>query len=153
MSLSHRMSRTPEHNTWLEMRRRCEDPKRRSYPSHGGRGITVCERWKVFENFFADMGLRPSADYSIDRIDNDGNYEPGNCRWATRSEQGQNTRRNVIVTAFGRTAPLAAFVTSRNAGETSVEYKKVWKRIKRGWDVERALTAPNDARGGMQCRS
>ena len=148
MSLSHRMSRTPEHNTWCEIRRRCEDPARDSYKTHGARGISVCERWRTFENFFADMGYRPSNTHSIERIDNDGDYEPGNCRWATAKEQALNTRRNRIITAFGKTAPLGVFVDPRSG-----LYKKVLKRLDRGWEAERALTAPNDSRGGLQCRS
>jgi hypothetical protein len=131
------MSHTVEHNTWLEMRRRCEDPRRNSYPSHGARGIKVCERWQSFENFFADMGPRPGDEFSIDRIDNDGNYEPGNCRWATRYQQAFNTSRNLIVTAFGKTAPLGMFVDSKLQRSL---YKRAWKRItKYGWDAERAL--------------
>lgn len=154
MSLSHRMSRTPEHNTWCEIRRRCEDPNRENYATHGARGIKVCDRWQVFENFYADMGDRPDDRHSIERIDNDGDYEPENCRWATAKEQMLNTRRNLIITAFGETAPLGAFIEATGPdGKATSEYKKVWRRIKRGWDAERALTAPNDKRGGNQCRS
>lgn len=135
---SHGMSYTPEHNTWCEIHRRCYDPKRDSYKTHGARGIKVCARWADFENFFADMGERPSRDHSIDRIDNDGNYEPSNCKWSTNSEQNLNKRTNLIVTAFGRTAPLGAFINAQ-AGKSS-SYKKAWKRIsKYGWTAERAL--------------
>jgi hypothetical protein len=139
---THRMSHTPEHNAWLEMRRRCEDPKRRMYPKYGGRGIKVCERWQAFEAFYADMGPRPSARHSLDRIDNDGNYEPGNCRWATRREQNLNYSRNIVVTAFGVTAPLGHFLPSRN-GKKTPEYARAIKRIQKyGWDAEKAITAP-----------
>lgn len=87
-----RGARTAEHKTWVRMLQRCENEKAADYQRYGGRGITVCKRWHIFENFFADMGVRPSADLSIDRKDNDGSYEPGNCRWATRSVQQSNKR-------------------------------------------------------------
>lgn len=89
---THGMRGTPTHNSWRSMKHRCLNPKGRQYPDYGGRGITVCARWMKFENFLADMGERPGKEYSLDRIDNDGNYEPSNCRWATRSEQQKNKR-------------------------------------------------------------
>ena len=92
----------PEYVPWCAMKQRCADPNRSNFKFYGGRGITVCERWRSsFENFLADMGPRPSPKHSIDRIDNDGNYEPSNCRWATQREQCRNTRGAPLIEAFG----------------------------------------------------
>jgi hypothetical protein len=88
-----RHGRTPEYYAWVSMIRRCHAPRARNYRLYGARGITVCQRWREsFPTFLGDVGRKPSPDLSLDRIDNNGNYEPGNVRWATRSEQQRNKR-------------------------------------------------------------
>lgn len=92
----HGASRTPEYIAWTNMWNRCTKESNPAFKYYGGRGVSVCERWRDFQAFAADMGARPSKRHSIDRIDVDGNYEPANCRWATREEQQHNRRDNVL---------------------------------------------------------
>ena len=92
----HGRTKSPEHRAWVGMRSRCYYPKDASYKHYGARGIVVCERWRQeqgFENFLVDMGPRPSSKHSLDRVNNNGNYEPSNCRWATTTEQQKNRRK------------------------------------------------------------
>ena len=137
-STTHRLGGTPEHRSWSQMKGRCKNPNNHKYLRYGGRGISVCGRWNKFENFLSDMGKKPSKHHSIDRIDNDGNYEPTNCRWATPRQQSNNTRRNVLLTHNGKTLTLAQW--SRRTG---IKHTTINDRInKHGWTVESALTKP-----------
>jgi hypothetical protein len=106
-----------EYQAWSAMHRRCRNPHRTNYH---GRDIRVCERWDKFENFLADMGPKPSPRHTLDRIDNDENYEPGNCRWATPREQANNSRRNHRITMAGRTQSIADW-----AREIGFPYKEL----------------------------
>jgi hypothetical protein len=128
------------YNAFAAMWRRCTDPTHESYHNYGGRGIVVCERWRLFAAFFADIGDRPGPHYSLDRINNDGNYEPGNVRWATRREQANNTRRVLLITFKNETHTIADW-----ARRLGFSYPTLRKRL-RNWSLEDALTAPVDTR-------
>jgi hypothetical protein len=129
--------KTPEYSAWLHMRERCFNPNNSRYARYGGRGITICERWNAYENFSVDMGLRPSPQHSIERINNDGNYEPSNCKWATRKEQQQNIVHARLITFNGQTLCLSEW--ARRLGSCA---GTLTGRIKRGWPLERVLTPP-----------
>lgn len=110
-----------EYATWQNIKRRCLTPGSSHYANYGGRGITVCQEWQVsFEAFYRDMGAKPSPNHSIDRIDNNGNYEPSNCRWATRLEQMNNTRANRRVEIDGRTQTLMEWAREMDIGDRAV---------------------------------
>lgn len=130
-SKTHGMRKDPLYAIWNMMRARCRNPRNLAYARYGGRGIKVCQRWQTFENFFEDMGQRPSPQHSIDRIDNNGDYCPENCRWATRSEQGQNKRNNVLLTINGVTKHYKQW-----ADEYNLAYCTVERRIYKGWSPE-----------------
>jgi hypothetical protein len=137
-STTHGKSYTFEYETWRKMMTRCTNPKDKAYARYGGRGITVCERWHTFENFYSDMGERPPGglnEWSIDRTDNNGPYSPENCRWATMTEQLRNVRTNHILAFQGRSQCIAAW-----SKELGVCAYVIYQRINHGWSVERALT-------------
>lgn len=119
---------SPEYYTWLAMMARCKNPNTKRYMLYGGRGISVCDRWLVFDNFLSDMGLRTSDKHSLDRFPNkDGNYEPGNCRWATIHEQNRNTSRNIFIEYDGRNQILEEWATELNTCPSAIS-----NRIKNG---------------------
>jgi hypothetical protein len=139
---------SPTHNSWRSMMGRCYTPSDTSYRHYGAIGIRVCERWWSFINFKSDMGLRP-AGMSLDRWPNkNGNYEPGNCRWATRIQQGNNTRDNIVLTARGKTQTICEW-----ARQQSVPRGRIYNRIFRyRWSVEDAIFNPKLPRGWIHGR-
>lgn len=133
---THGASQTRTHRIWKGMRKRCRNPNEPNYGNYGGRGISVCSRWESFEAFVEDMGEAPEG-MSIDRIDNDGDYEPSNCRWADRTTQSRNKRNNRRFTAFGK-----SYCIRRWSEETGLPYTTIRSRLRSGWSVERAITTP-----------
>jgi hypothetical protein len=130
------------YKAWKSMMYRCYDKKNSMFKHYGGRGISVCNQWFDFDVFVKDMGHRPSKKHSIDRINNNGNYEPSNCRWATEIEQKNNMRTNRRFTLWGKTKTMAEW--ARVAG---IKQKTFFMRISKGWDIERAVTAPLGPQG------
>lgn len=130
---------TPEFATWIRMLDRCGNQNNsKAWKSYGGRGIKVCERWlNSFKNFLADMGPRPSANHSIDRIDNDGDYCPENCRWATRRQQANNKTNNFIIEHNGKRQSLAMW-----CHETGLSDGTIRGRINLGWSMDDVLGRP-----------
>jgi hypothetical protein len=140
---SHRLSHTAEYRVWHGMLARCFNPNATNFKIYGGRGIFVCERWRDFANFIADMGPRPSKDHSIDRINNDGHYSPENCRWSTRTEQWQNSRVPRYLEHAGERLCVKEWAKRTRLGRATIA-----SRIKQGWTVADALTRPAWARSG-----
>lgn len=133
--VTHGYGRIPEYAVWNTMRQRCENPKVSYFANYGGRGIKVCERWHSFVHFYEDMGPRPSSSHTIERRDNDGDYEPDNCHWATRLEQGRNKRNSHLLTFNGETMSVSAW-----AERMKMPAPRLYARIRvLGWSVERAL--------------
>jgi len=134
----HGLSYTAEYRAWQTMRLRCLNPENEAYPDYGGRGITVCDRWlESPRHFFEDMGPKPSPMHELDRINNDGNYEPGNCRWATRKINDRNRRNNHWVEIAGERKTLAEWCELRRLPRSTVQ-----KRLRAGWTPDRALSEP-----------
>ena len=132
MSYHHGMKGTRGHRAWSNMKNRCFNPNGEKYKNYGARGITVCERWLDFRNFFADMG-QPLAATSLERKDNDGDYEPDNCEWATVGEQNANRTRGVVVHGVKMTKKAASV-------RLGLHPRTVYERLRRGWSIEDAIS-------------
>ena len=139
----HGMRNTRIYQIWKGIRLRCLNKRDPGFPLYGGRGISICERWESFSNFYQDMGDPPSDHHSIDRIDNSRGYGPSNCRWATPKEQARDRRSNVLVTINGVTKCVLDW--SRDP-ICSVSAKAIYERIRKGWNPVRAVTEAIDPR-------
>lgn len=127
----------PEYRSWGMMHDRCRNPNNKRYGRYGGRGISVCDRWSDYQNFLADMGRRPPHCSSIDRIDNDGNYEPGNCRWATAKQQTSNRGISRLITWRGEVDTLGSWAKRCGLSSNALRY-----RVENNWPLEEAMTRP-----------
>ena len=132
---THGMSDTRIYRIWRAMRDRCENSNSENFYNYGARGISVCDRWKSFENFLSDMGV-PASNHSIDRINNDGNYDPLNCKWSTRCEQNRNKRNNRLLSLHGITKTLSEWANHLNICQSSLR-----ERLDK-WHIEKSLTTP-----------
>ena len=132
----HGMTKTRTYISWQGMKGRCFNKNREKYKDYGARGITVCDRWlgkNGFENFYTDMGERPEGK-TLDRIDNNGNYCPENCRWSSPKEQANNQRSNILITYKGKTKNMKQW-----SEELGIKYDIIGMRIRKGWDIKKAL--------------
>lgn len=135
---THHLTDSPEFDAWHHIIQRCENPNNRGYKNYGGRGICVCPEWREsFEAFYGDMGPRPSPNHTLERINNNGNYEPPNCRWATWSEQSRNKRTNHFLTLNSETLTVADW-----SSRVGLQSATLLARIRRGWPDRRALMTP-----------
>ncbi len=131
---------TPEFKVWTGIKRRCLDPTCKSFKDYGARGITLCQEWLTnYSTFVEHVGRRPSPTHTIERIDNERGYEPGNVRWATRAEQNSNTRANRFLEFNGKRQTLSQW-----SRETGLSHPVIIRRLQRGWSLERSLTQPTN---------
>lgn len=135
-------NRTSEYIAWENMKSRCTNPHNKRYKHYAGRGITLCERWMKFEGFIADMGTKPSKNHTLDRIDNNGNYQPGNCRWATYSEQNRNHRRNIWIEYNGRRMVRKDWANELHT--TDINIIKWMRKGQRFEEIYRRLNPPQE---------
>ena len=142
---THRTA-TPEYSAWAAMHRRCENPNNPRYKHYGARGIQVCERWKDFAPFLADMGPRPDG-FTLERVDRTGNYDPANCQWASYAVQNRNTSRNRFLTWNGERMCLRDWCT-----QLGLPRHVFYRRLRAGWSIEQALRTPLKHEAPLQAK-
>jgi hypothetical protein len=144
----HGMRNTSEYNTWVHMIQRCHNPNNKDYPNYGGRGIIVCDMWREsFEAFYMTIGPKTTPEHTIERIDTNGNYAPGNVKWATRTEQNRNQRSNVNLTIGDVTKSVSEWSLDEDC---PVSKFTIFKRLDRGWGPRRAVFEPSQKKHGKQ---
>lgn len=144
---SNLAKRSPEYASWANMMTRCYNQNRPCWHNYGGKGVRVCERWKDYKNFLADMGRMPAAQFTLDRIDPSKGYEPGNCQWISRADNARKVRKGRVFTAWGeskvltdwRADPRCRLPASRLLANGAFN-----SRLARGWSVEEALSTPTN---------
>lgn len=135
---THQLSQIPEYGTWKRMNQRCHNPNNPDFKHYGGRGLEVCPEWKPnFKAFYKHIGPKPHNKTSVERIDNNRGYEPGNVRWATQEEQTNNCRSNRCITFSGKTYTAAQWAKKLNVTSYMIR-----RRLDRGWSIEKTLNAP-----------
>lgn len=139
--LKHGLRYSPEYVAWNDMKQRCLNKKKKNYKDYGGRGIKICKQWLSFDCFYRDMGARPSPNHSLDRINNNGNYDPNNCRWATKKEQNRNTRGNIWIEINGEYKLKTEWLKIYSLDPKSYSY-----RISKGLTPQQAITTPKTTR-------
>jgi hypothetical protein len=137
----HGLEATKVYNAWAAMKQRCLNQNNRFYHLYGGRGIKVCEKWLTFKGFLEDVGKPPNKSSSIGRIDNNGNYEPSNCRWETQKQQIRNRSNTTMIHFEGKSLSAADW-----ADKFDLTPKIIRERLRRGWSVQKSLTAPKNSR-------
>ena len=134
---------SPLYKTWSRIKKRCQNPNVDSYLFYGGRGIKLCERWQDYSNFLEDLQEHPGAPLQLDRIDTNGDYEPGNVRWVSPKDNARNRRNNTLLSFNGKTQCITAWAEELGWGR-----HVILNRLKLGWSVEDTLTIPKGSRPG-----
>lgn len=140
----HQLCDSHEYRVWSGIKQRCENPKYKHYGNYGGRGIRMCERWHDFRNFLKDMGRRPSPWHTIERKNNDGDYEPGNCEWATRKTNQRNRRNTLFIEIDGVRRPVTEWSEISGISDNVIR-----ARLRLGWDSQRAVFEKVQRHGGQ----
>lgn len=135
IQIRYNKSTTTEYSSWESMKQRCFNSKNKHFKNYGGRGVTVCDKWLTFDGFFEDMGIKPGKEYSLDRVDTNGNYSKENCKWSTRYTQDRNRRDSVYLVYKNNN-----YILQDLANEVGIHQQTLQKRLKKGLSIEQAVS-------------